>query len=786
LIFGLAFIIGAFLYLKEGLIIHQNFYPALMIGYTVGIFEKMITLRLSRFTFKIVFSIGLMISKIAIFPVLYLSQSFALAIQASIVILSMIADLLKEKEDRKTFKRFYDYRESHTKFRNLMVSGLPANILIISRDLRQKLFANQCLENTLSREINSVSKSQIGILHEWLGNLKIDYNSLKELEQSFGSYKELLPVSVFDLLKYQEKKEDLLLLIPDQKFTFNAEHNQKIYEINISSIVWDRQDAVAVILNDVTVHSLNQSLKLADSNKDRMLAMVSHELRTPLNGILGVVKILRKQTKDPQTLQYLSICKSSGELLYNLVNSILDLQQIRDRKFSLKIFKDDLHQLLKDVQSLFRFQFEEKSLYINLEIDPKVPQYVATDHNRLRQILINLIGNALKFTFEGGVLIFVEMDLEEKNCMKFSIEDTGIGIKEEDQSKLFKMYGRLDQADPKTNTQGVGFGLEISNQLARLLGGSAITSGIRFTSQYGKGTKFSFLMKDYTTNSQDVDDLEYFDPQTFEEDVENLSLKLSPYSLHSICSTDRDQSQKSSSPVVSKHATRNSNGVLLCPISPSQRTRKKFRASTHGRRPSQVAPKSKFQQNHSYEFLKCETPVGSSAFQIKDGACCEVRLFPSPKHKESPSNSLKNQIMKNILIIDDNPFNLLIAKNLVEGLGYQVETALNGQLGINLVKSLASNNKKPFEAILMDIQMPVMDGYEATKALKEMMSSHEMEEIPIIALSANDSEDDKAKSKEVGMYEHLPKPLKEAQLKMVLEKLVEKDVSLGTLYDVDS
>jgi len=126
------------------------------------------------------------------------------------------------------------------------------------------------------------------------------------------------------------------------KLTLTAEHSRdenqpkKIYEIDISPIVWDSQDALETILNDVTVRFVNQNLKIADTSKDRMLAMISHELRTPLNGILGVVKILEKQAKDSQTLQSLGICKSSGELLYNLVNSILDLQQIRDNKFSLK------------------------------------------------------------------------------------------------------------------------------------------------------------------------------------------------------------------------------------------------------------------------------------------------------------------------------------------------------------------------------------------------------------------------------------------------------------------
>jgi len=127
-----------------------------------------------------------------------------------------------------------------------------------------------------------------------------------------------------------------------------------------------------------------------------------------------------------------------------------------------------------------------------MEVAREVPRFIVTDQNRRRQILINLIGNALKLTFEGGVNISVQMDPEQKENIKFCVEDTGIGVKEEDKAKLFKMYGRLDQADPKTNTQGIEFGLEISNQLTRLLGDGGNNGGIKFSSQVGKGTSFTF------------------------------------------------------------------------------------------------------------------------------------------------------------------------------------------------------------------------------------------------------------------------------------------------------
>jgi len=187
----------------------------------------MITLRLSRFTFKILFSIALLVGKIVLFPVSSLAHGIALGIQATMVAFSVIADLLKENEDRKTFKRFYDYRESHAKFRNLMVSGLPTSLLIISRDLKQKLFSNECLEEILREEVkDGVSKSQIGILKEWLDRLKIEYKSLKQPLVNSNSFENLCP-SVLDLLRSFEEQQSRFMIVSEQKLTLSAEYSKE-------------------------------------------------------------------------------------------------------------------------------------------------------------------------------------------------------------------------------------------------------------------------------------------------------------------------------------------------------------------------------------------------------------------------------------------------------------------------------------------------------------------------------------------------------------------------------
>jgi len=746
----------------------KEYYPAFFLGYVFGTYEKTIILKVPKITYKLIFSVILFIVKLTMFPINHIQQIFWILLQMATMLMSLLADLLKENQDRKIFQHFCDCRESLVKFKNLMVSGLSTNLLIISPDLKQELFSNEYLHKTLSKRPNS-GKTYILRLYEWFYSLKVDKRSL--VEAGIDSFFPQNPSpTVLDILETSYHKR--CFVERDKKLSFSAEyldpvtHTLKIYEISITGIVWDAKESIAIILNDITAHAQNQNLKTADSNKDKMLAMVSHELRTPINGILGVVRILQSQTHDPQTLQYLSICKSSGELLYNLVNSILDLQHLRDNKFSLKMTRYDLHELIKGVYDMFKFQFEEKDLYLNLELDENVPKYIMTDHNRLRQILINLIGNALKFTFEGGVNIAVKIDTEFQDCIRFTVSDTGIGIKEEDKAKLFKMYGRLDQENSTTNTQGVGFGLEISSRLASLLSQSPKKAPIDFDSQVGKGSCFSFLVKDLSKSSPESsvvvgDETNCYESRDFEEDIGSISRRLSPYDIYYALNSDRQITSRhlrSRPRLQSSHLLLGSGSVT--PLS--------FQRKRYSDDCDHIMASSRSRSRSSSFSFNGNTPTPPVAAEenkekTENPATTDRALLASSTKKPLKMNE------KSILIIDDNSFNLLVAKNLLEHLGYQVKTALNGKLGIDLVKSLAVENKKPFGAILMDIQMPVMDGYEATKLLKEMMAKNEIEEMPIIALSANDTEADQSRCREVGMYDHLSKPLKEEHLKKVLE-----------------
>jgi len=700
-------------------------------------------------------------------------------------------DYIREREDKTLFQKFYDYREGLTKFKNLLVSGLPTNVLIMSKCLKKQLFTNNCTQKTAGLEEPLDSANSLQTIHKWLNNLIIDKSDRSTGKESIES-QDCQPRSS-SLLYFLKDLSDKYVNIIDQKdqqrFQFNVKSQQrkssdsspKAFEAQIFPLKWDQNDAIALIFHDVTEQHQNLNLKAADLNKDKMLAMISHELRTPLNGILGVVNILNKEIKDPHQLRCLTICKNSGHLLLNLVNSILDLQQIRDNKFVLKPTRDNLHDLLTGIFDLFKFQFDQKGLYLTLEISEDVPEQVITDQNRLRQILINLIGNAFKFTFEGGVDIIVTLDPEREGFIHFKVKDSGTGIKEEDMKKLFKMYGRLDQADPHTNIQGVGLGLEISDQLARLLANDAEKGGIKVESQVGEGTTFFFSIQDNGIVIQgalsESQEINYHEPRIFAEDIEDITLKISPYFCRdTVFNSERAPFQSTPLELMDQRSTQ-----AFLPLS-------SFRSSTEQQisfRPLRhQSSQGGLQINN--RFLDQSRGLISPLFtkRLKKGKSSDIfsAISPTKVEKGTRSNIDSSEKVR-ILVVDDNPFNLLVAKHVVERLGYEVKTVLSGQLAIEEVKKC--EEKQGFGVILMDLQMPIMDGYEVTRILKEMMRNKEVEEIPIIALSANDSKNDKNRCKEVGMYDHIAKPLDEEQLRRILEDVLSEEIYSSSFEEIE-
>jgi len=430
---------------------------------------------------------------------------------------------------------------------------------------------------------------------------------------------------------------------------------------------------------------------------------------------MGMIQIMLKEVRDQSLIQYLDICKSSGLLLSGLVNSIVDLNLIRARKFKVNPEKVELRHFIKEILHLFEFQCSQKGIYLKSKLTSLLPIYITTDKDRLSQIFINLLSNSLKFTNTGGITIFAKTP-SNKDYIEFTVEDTGLGIKPHDKERL------LIKGSSRLNPQGVGLGLTVSESLVRLLGHQG--EGLVVASEENKGCRMSFLIK------------------------KSLRGELSRGSFEGILPGTPEYFPSPPIPSTKEVGDVNNRMQNYCSKLKRVNTLQLLTETA-----SKNILNDSESNNPSKGFLTSQL---SSPLKPAQGP---NRQYTFGLQKETPC----------VLIVDDNPLNIMVAEHLVSSHKFKVKTALSGHIALDVV--LKNNHvSEPIKLIIMDCQMPVMDGYETTRSLKDQMKLQNIPEIPIIALTANDSEADKEACKQAGMSEHLTKPLKDKELVRILKK----------------
>ncbi|MDX9891271.1 MAG: response regulator [Bacteroidales bacterium] len=563
-------------------------------------------------------------------------------------------------------------------------------------------------------------------------------------------------------------------------FGFDAVKSPKTWDTNEMKVLQILANIYAESISKVQIEKelieAKNSAESANKAKTEFLSNMSHEIRTPLNGVIGFTELLKNTPLNNIQQEYLSNAITSANSLLGIISDILDFSKIEAGKLDLDFIKTDLINLVESASDIIKIHAAKKKLELLLNIQPDAPRYAVVDPVRLKQIIVNLLNNAVKFTPIGEVEIGLSFEAidHEKGRFTFTVRDTGIGISVAESSKLFKAFS---QADTSTTRRygGTGLGLVISNSLAKQMG-----SVIHFSSEEGVGSVFHFtIVTDYEIEeTYNLNSIENIRKILIVDDNQNnrtiLSHTLDFWGIESqqaengINAIKILENDNTFDAIIMDFHMPYINGIDTIKLIRKNNEISNVKDSIillHSSSDNQITEEGIQDLNIRFTLTKPVKPK-ELFFYLKNLKKKPELQNINSKFDKSPVEQESSSELT-ILVAEDIPMNFMLIMNMLKNI-YPKATILeasNGKQAIEIVKT-----KSP-DIILMDVQMPIMDGIEATRIIKDLENGN-YAHIPIIALTAGVSSKEREQCFEAGMIDFISKPIDRTALEKLLQDMI--------------